>query len=164
MTRLAKRGMWVGLALLLAGCAENGRPVSTPEMSLAPSDSLPVAIGSLPPQELSAGSCGLFLWRKGSATELLFVADSRLPVARMNLDGAPVTLARTSAEGDLSPGALLRQRYESEGRTIDIGFIAEPQPGLIGGAAVKSGSLRISGADGWDIVLPVAGLIACKPR
>lgn len=119
-------------------------------------------IGTLPPQELEDGSCGMFLWARDSHRNLVFFTSDRTRQAHLVLDGQQIALPRTVAEGDLVFGQYTRQEFSQAG--IDLRLVVQPDPdsGIIGGAVVRQGMLNIRDAKGWDFVLPVAGLIACK--
>lgn len=166
MMRFYRHAALFAASLGVAACQQGAsRPALAPmPVAVANADGFPLEIGSLPAQELAVGSCGLFLWTKGAEPQLVFVSDSRSPTARMVLDGEIRTLQRTSAEGAGGYGQFVRQSFTSGETVIALGFEPEARPGLVDGAAVPRGALRLTDGEGWDMVLPVAGLIACKPK
>lgn len=157
------------LGLLAAGCA-NGGPQPPPLVA----EDAPAAaaqtqqtgfdrrIGVLPPRErLEAGACGLYIWSVGDRRRLVLYSTNRLEGAKMMVDGREQMLRRTAAEGNPALGQFNRQTFAAEDLTVRLSIDAERRAGIIDGAVVPRGSLRVIADDGWEIVMPVVGLIAC---
>lgn len=145
---------------LLVACAGAAPPASGPPVAMANHD-FGIDIGTLPAQKLAPGSCGLFLWSKAPQRRLVFFSDSRAPVARMMIDGRQSALERLAADGDMFRQSLVRQSFDAGGREIGLEFEVEQRPGLVDGAMVPRGTLRLADGTGREMVMPVGGLIAC---
>ncbi|MCH8686337.1 hypothetical protein [Pedomonas mirosovicensis] len=155
----------LALGALLAGCTPSGRasPRATAPVAAQPAKvGIQARIGTLPPQDLSAGTCGLFLWARSAERNMIFYATDRTATAQMMVDGKPVSLPRSLAEGDLVFGHYTTQEFAQGDLRVRAVIAPQPNSGIIGGAVVRRGMLNVSDGTGPDLVLPVAGLIACK--
>lgn len=121
-------------------------------------------IGALSPQDLRTGQCGLFLWSRDDTRDLVLFGSGSRAEAKMNIAGQDVTFARTAAEGANTLGQYPRQSYQRGDLSINLSMDIEPRPNLSGGAVVPRGSLRFEQTGGWNLVLPVGGIIACQPE
>lgn len=119
-------------------------------------------IGTLPPQKLKQGTCGLFLWARKVDANLVFFGYGAQGGARMILNGEPVDLTRTAANGAALYGQYARQIYAHEGRTISLNLEFEQRSEVADGAIVRKGRLRFEDETGWAYVVPVGGLVACQ--
>jgi len=129
----------------------------------APTASEPVKIGALAPRELKQGQCAMFLWAKRSRTRFVFFAQSQ-GKAVMALNGKERVFERTAAEGNPAFGQFTKQRFKAEAFTLALTIEVEARKGVLGGAVIPRGALRVNAGEGWKRILPVAGLIACKSR
>ncbi len=137
------------------------QPTQTPAPApVAQADS---PVGSLSPQTLEPGACGLFLWVRQRQAHLVFFSGGRSNEARMHMDGQDVTLQRLTADGTMLFGQHARQTFLANGRQIALNVVFQPRSDLASGAAVPQGTLRVEDNEGWSFVMPVAGLIACQP-
>ncbi|WP_308912011.1 hypothetical protein [Pseudokordiimonas caeni] len=160
----------VGAGLMLSACA--GTTSTPPPVTQAPAASAPTApseegpaarIGTLPPQELAGGTCGLYLFAREAGRRLVFVSDTTSTDARMQIDGKPAWLTRVSASGTAAGRFFPEMRYEAGGVTVSVSYVPELNGNLSGGAVIREGRLTFADASGWSYVMPVAGLIACRP-
>ena len=117
--------------------------------------------GRLAARKLSKGSCGLFLWTKSSDRKLVFFSTPN-GGASVVLGGAEVELERSAVEGAEVLGLYERQTFirPNERLQVTVGF--ERRPGMDRGVVVPQGSLRLVRPDGWEMILPVGGLVACE--
>lgn len=150
------------LAVAVAGCGSDRTP-QIAQTSDDPSVALGARLGVLPPRDaLEDGECAMFLWRRGTSRQRLVLhvseGDERAVIA---LDGAARRASRVSAEGLPVLGQYRKQSFAYEDLTIDLTVAVEQRAGLIGGAVVSSGVLRLTNADGWSASFPVGGLIGC---
>lgn len=153
----------VALTALLLGACTGAQTQSSEPPSQAAAASGPVArIGSLERQPLVAGRCGLFIWMRGDRSRLILHADSTMPSARVQVDGAERIVARTAAEGGQTFQDFNRLTYEAEGLIVNLNMQVERRPDVIGGAVIPRGAVRFTFDDGAAVVLPVGGIIACK--
>ena len=148
---LALAGMAASASAALAaaeGEGEAGVPVQT------------VEVETLPPQELRAGECGLFLWTNSSEPRLVFASFSG-GAARMRVNGQDVSLARNAAEGSEVLGQFESQNFYSPEMNVALSMEVERRPNVVDGAVVPSATLRVTETSGWETVIPVGGLIGC---
>ena len=157
----------VRLFLILALCLAVHACVSAPRNAQPQAAEDPVAalerrIGTLSPQKLEEGACGLFLWARATRAKLVFFSESDMHEALMALDDKEARLLRTNAEGRAVFGQHERQRFLVDDLTVELNISPEMRSGIVGGAVIKQGIIRLAQADGWEYVLPVAGMIACQ--
>ena len=119
-------------------------------------------IGTLAPQRLENGACGMFLWSRAEQPRLVFFSANNEAGARMVIDRKEVLLARASVDGKAFFGQFTTQEFEREDLKIRLTVEIEPRAGIIGGAVVSKGALRLQQDDGWEFVMPVGGLLACE--
>ncbi len=143
------------------------QPVSAPKPPIAqtpaaPDDVLLSRIGGLDRQALEDGECGLFLWAALPERQLVFFQRARDVGAQMHLDNSVQTLIRTRAEGDQIYSIFPDQSFRAGDLTITLSLATEGLQPVTKGSMVRQASLRLDDPDGWTIVLPVAGLVACQ--
>lgn len=149
------KALWAAALLLLGGCAGGERPAVPAPVG----DALP--LGALPRQELKAGECAIFLWKTGEGARLLLVAWPDPPRARVLLEGRQVDLPRLPPEkGDAGDA---HARYGDGDITLALDLTIEARAGLTNGALIPSGSLAYGRRGGESIVVPVRGLLGCRP-
>lgn len=161
--RLTKPACFLLLLVGLAACA-TPPGADTTSIASASSDATESSVlGTLAPQALDEGACGLFLWTVEAVPRLVFFSSAGQP-SLVQIDGQEIRLNRTSQSSSAS---------ESVGRTVQSFRSAEgnyevvvttPQPTkLEGGALVRHASIRLMRMqDGWEAIVPVGGLVACK--
>jgi len=76
--------------------------------------------------------------------------------------GQTTQFPRTQAEGAQALGQFERQTFEQGDYTlsVDVGF--EQRTGMARGVVVPQGSLRLTQSGGWELIMPVGGLVACE--
>ena len=153
---------------------QNNQPTYTPVTSNELSKNAPKApetsadlqlfsrIGALPAQPLIEKGCALFLWASLPERTLVFYTDTETPNALMNLDNSQTKLARTNAAGLSYLGIAGEQSFTGPNLEMRLTFVAEQTKGFSGGAVVKQATLRMRDKEGWEIIMPVAGLIGCN--
>ncbi len=110
----------------------------------------------LPPQDLAAGDCALFLFSSGADSEFRAFAPADGGSLKLNLDGVR-TLPAIAPLAESSE--MFEQTYESGGLTARLSAaLGEVLPQ---GRRVPEATLRLSGAEGAALVTPLAGLLAC---
>jgi len=120
-----------------------------------------IEIGALQPRELAAGQCAMFLWAKQSRARFVFHARSQ-GEAVMVLNGKERVFTRTAADGNPAFGQFTKQKFRAEEWALALTVDVQARKGMVGGAVIPRGALRVRAREGWTRVLPVAGLIACK--
>jgi len=119
-------------------------------------------IGGLPSQTVEADSCGLFLWASMPKRTLVFFADNLSGNAKLMYNGQQRSLPRLMARGDVLLGHFSEQTFEDETLRVSVSYRAEVKEGLRGGAIIREGTWRIAEKTGWELIIPVAGLIGCN--
>ncbi len=162
-------GMLV-LAVSLSSCETVGeglqknRPEISPDPhtnTIAQEDFEKNRVGVLAPQSLEAGECGLFLWLRSSDRDLIFFSGPN-STARMMINGQEVTIPRVSAEGAQILAQFERQIFQNDRNTVHLEMRFERRAGMTRGVVVPQGSVRLIDEDGWEMVMPVGGLVACE--
>ncbi len=150
----------------LASCetsASKSAAVAPPVPPLAPGEELLGRIETLPPQTLADGECGLFLWTRVGNDRLLAVFQRSTDSAiLMQLKGKTVRLERDQADGRSFLGIQEHQIVKNLDVTAELTFSGDSVEAIAQGLQVKRASLRLTDRDGWDVAMPVAGLIACQ--
>lgn len=149
-----------GLASACASPPENTAPVPA---SAAPAGVQDVPSDGLPPQRLSPGECGLFLWGMSAPRKFVFFSEGTSGEALVLIEDLPKVVTMTSAGGDVFGQFLTEMSFQDTAASTRIGVTLNPGEPLEGGQRVESGSLLIRKADGWETVLPVTGVRACMP-
>ena len=159
--RLAVAAIAMGLALGSCGGAQP-RVASSSAAAVLPAagDQMPLQL--LPPQTLAAQQCALFLWQKSEQPRRILMALDTPPIARVQIDGRLIDLPRIEISGDLQWGHFPHAVYSGSGLTLRLDLVIEDRERLIGGALVPEGSLSIERENGWSMIVPVAGMIACQ--
>ncbi len=120
---------------------------------------LQAALGAIGRQALPAGGCAAYLWTMAEPRTLVaMAAPTRL---RISLDGKPLDLVRTGAEGPETLGLSTMTRYAAGDVTATLAIRVEPRADLTGGALVTDATLTITPAGRDTIVAPVGGLVGC---
>lgn len=152
----------VFVCFLVAGCATSPGRFSDTAISLN-EDAFSSLIGPLRPQQLLDGQCGLFLWSRDEGRNLVFFGLSARSEGKMMIAGQEVTLKRISARGEAFFGQHPNQTYKKGDISVTLSLGMEARPNMAGGAVVSRGSLRFEQTGGWNLVVPVGGLVACQP-
>lgn len=119
------------------------------------------AIGTLTPRKLAAGECGMFLWAKTAERNLVFF-NTRGGDGQMMLSGRETKLTRIAADGAEVLGQFETQTFKHEDMSIELQIQFEQRPGLARGAVIPQGALRLKRDDGWELFVPVGGLVGCE--
>lgn len=159
--QLAVRVSSLLIASALAGCATPGNTPPRAAAASKPAPGVMGRIGALPPQTLAEGTCGLFLWARTAERSMVLYATDTPASARLMIDGQQVDLPRTVAEGTLVFGHHTAQEFAQGPLRVKVSIRPQPNSGITGGAVVRRGMVNFSDGTGPDLVLPVAGLIAC---
>jgi len=117
----------------------------------------------LEPRNLSPGECGLFVWTADNARRFVLFSQAQTQSAAWWDGTDEVILKLEEASGFSNYDQPPQQRFLlDDQREINLSLM-EPQE-IFSGTRYKSGSLRLTGPDGWEKVVPVLGLAACQLR
>ena len=151
-------------ALCLAACATSGggqggdaRPLLTPTEAPDP--------GALPVADVPSGRCGTILWAKSGADQVPVFRSVDDGTASMVLDDELVTLTLTGRGGETRVGIPATQAFRGEGQDgpVEVVMRATWGQSFPAGAYVSRATLNVAGPDGWERVMPVAGIAGCRP-
>lgn len=148
--------------IILSACTTP--PVQAPNRTGAPAANTAASAQAreLPPQQLPAGTCGMFLWSMGSPRRLVFFSKAASPTATAFINEQETTLTLVASRGDVFGEFLTEAEYRvNSGERVQLSIV--PGEMMENGQRVASGSLVVLDAAGWETVLPVAGLRACMP-
>lgn len=118
----------------------------------------------LPAQQLAYGSCGLFLWSLSGEPTFTFFSEATTGRATMLIGDRARDLSQTGAGGDIFGQFTTRQVFNSPSTSHTVDVQVEPGESLIDGQRVDSGRIKLTDADGWETVIPVSGVRACRER
>jgi hypothetical protein len=121
-----------------------------------------LGLGAIGTQALPARGCAAYLW---SATDRQLVAMAVADPAtiRVSIGGKTVDLARSAATGEGKLGFPDSAEYRRDDLTARLTMDIVQQDGLTAGARVPTGSLQIDRAGQDGVVVPLAGMIGCRP-
>ena len=149
--------------ILLTGCTTSGSDSAKKDKAPAfQSFTFESGISTLPPRQMTAGQCGLFLWSKVPQRELVFYSNSADMTGDMMIDGDARSLRRVSAEGEGFYGQFTRQTFEGDGYQVQLLLEPELRDGMANSVVIPRGSLRLKKTDGWEHVMAVGGLVSCQ--
>jgi hypothetical protein len=114
-------------------------------------------------QQLAPGQCALFLWARTSPARRILMATQNPASARIALKGKTLDLPLTAWDGEAHMGIHEVQTFSANGVTITVRFDGKSREGLIGGLVAENGSVEMKDAEGWELVVPAAGMLACQP-
>lgn len=141
------------LAVLLGAAA----PPSTLPASI---DGLP--IGALPPQKLPARGCAAYLFTTGATRAFAAMATTDPATLTLAPGGTATALARTAAVGTTGRGFPASATFAAAGLSVTLSLTVADRPDLQNGAAVPEATLTLARAGADTVVVPLAGLVACK--
>ncbi len=148
--------------LTLAGCATTSgasKPMPTAVKSANPDSG--ALFGVLPPRKLATGECGMFLWSRNTERALVFFGKDS-GVARAMISGHEVDLMRAAVDGREAFGQFENQTYAVGNERLQIDVKFEHRDGMGRGVIIQPGTLTLINGDGWQTILPVAGIVACQ--
>lgn len=122
-----------------------------------------VPLEEIPPQRLESGQCALFLWTRASPPRRVFMALQSPTLARVKVGGRVLDLPRVAWEGEPVFGHPTMQRFAGSGLQLTITIQPDTRSGLVGGAVAPAATIEYRAADGWETVIPAAGMIGCQP-
>lgn len=152
--------------LVLSGCATS-EPLETVDRNAKASEVVSQEfprIGKLPPQDLSPGECGLFLFSGRPSPRFVFFGEAAAAKGKMIIDGEETIFLRTEASGEVFELHFSNQKYISPALGLEVFLEVVPEDEEVSqdGRRISSGTLRMKGANGWSMVMPVGGAASCS--
>lgn len=161
------------ISLAIAGCqtlSSSETAEAEPSISLSseiqsePGSAVIPVIDRLDPlidSKLPDRKCGMILWTLDAQRPTAifrYISDENAEIA---VAGETILLTRTQFDGDSGFGVFTKQTFQS-----DQGIVVETDAvfGLSfdGGVYLERGIVNVTGADGWSIVSPAAGIAGCR--
>ena len=153
------RALFTSLCLLsLAACA-SGAPMSPAPQAGAQAAERPAA--SLPPQRLSEGACGLFLFERRPPNRFVFFEDLSARTVKIVHDGVVHELGVTEQAGALVSGESFRRVYLDARRNITFTLTGDVGEETGSGPRLENVLLAVRALDGTRTVRPLAGVRSC---
>ena len=134
----------LGLCIGLSACATLDTNIPVDEQRIG-----------LSPRNLSAGECGLFVWKADQSKTFILFADQ--DKASLYRDGAEVDLS--IASGSLAPNE--RKFVDQNGQIFSLSLLDAQE--IENSTRYKAGRLISTTQQGWEHVTPVVGLFTCQP-
>ena len=142
--------LMISISFFLSGCG------TTPDNQNESASNIASVQTGLPPQKLSPGECGLFIWTTNQSRK--FIGFETSNEGKLFLDGQTLSVARVENEGL----DARERRYElpnGEFATLSL----EPGKSLKDGQSF-AGQIVSKTTDGWDRVTPVVALSNCAAQ
>ncbi len=156
MNAICKMAAGLGALFMVSACADG------PELAPLATGAAGPSFSELPTQDLARGQCALVLWMQRARPQRLLVTLDRPAVAKIEIEGKTIELARVSQSGQPLFGQFPQSHYRGEGMTLGVSFAVDETKGLGGGAVVSSAVVEYVDAKGWMTIIPAAGIIACQ--
>ena len=149
------------LALSLSACAA-GSTAPADQRASAPPAPAALPLGVVAEQTLEDGQCLLVLWSRTPEPVRLLAALDRPAVARVQYRDVPLELPRMVSQGEPRFGHAPEQEFARGTIRIALRLDFEQRDRMIAGLVVPRGTLTLSHPPADDMVLPVAGMVACQ--
>jgi len=143
------------VSTLLTACAS----VKTPEVDQTQSSA---AEAGLAPQTLKPGECGLFLWTAREPRTFVFFSKAESEQAQVYVNDAPQQFAIADTEGEIFGEFMTKMAYSAGNGNSTLLVSLSPGELLEQGQRTKEATLTHTDGEGWETILPVAGVRACQ--
>lgn len=121
-----------------------------------------LVFGSLPPQLLPEGQCGLFLWGAGEGRPLYFFQNTAEARAIIPVNGKNIIIHRNAAARQIVEGFFARQSFIVGDIKISVNLQPDQGRNVLKGIVIPSGVINVTENSGRQSVLSVVGLFNCK--
>ncbi len=158
-----KQLAWI-VVLGLVACASEPKPEAAPASARLGKTSAPDPT-PLANYDIPSGRCGMILWTKDSGRVTPIFRSIDTVQASMIIEGDTVPLLLASQDGDLRYGMRAQQVFtpaDPEKHSTVVETKLEWGQAFPGGIYINRGSLKLTAPDGWQRILPVAGIAGCK--
>lgn len=156
MASILKRIACAATALAIAGVA--GAQSVGEQVSLGG-----FALQGLAAQTLTPGRCGLFLWSKTERPVFILYATENPAQALVRISGHDKKLARKTTSGESLLGHYEKQTFAADKYSLEVDLTYARDGKMTDGAMIERGVMRSRDAKGTVTVVPVGGMIGCKP-
>jgi hypothetical protein len=121
------------------------------------------ALQGLAAQPLTPGRCGLFLWSKTERPVFILYATENPAQALVRINGRDRKLARKATSGESLLGHYEKQTFSADKYNLDVDLTYVRDSKMVDGAMIERGVMRSRDAKGAVTIVPVGGMIGCKP-
>lgn len=156
MASVLKRLACAAAALMMAGAAS--AQTTGEQVNLGG-----FALQGLAAQKLTPGRCGLFLWSKTERPVFILYATENPATALVRIGDRDRKLARKGTSGQSLLGHYEKQTFSADKYTLDVDLTYVRDGKMTDGAMIERGVIRSRDAKGAVTVVPVGGMIGCKP-
>lgn len=156
MASILKRIVCAAAAVAMAGAA--GAQSVGEQVSLGG-----FALQGLAAQTLTPGRCGLFLWSKTERPVFILFATENPAQALVRIGGRDKKLARKATSGESLLGHYEKQTFSADKYSLDVDLTYARDGQMVDGAMIERGVMRSRDSKGAITVVPVGGMIGCKP-
>ncbi len=155
---IRKSVVFACMVLIMTACA-SGKDKSRP---VPPAPDVPKP-GTLPPQTLAAGECGLFLWTQDTPRRFVFFSRAATGTASAMLQSSERSdLTLTAQRGDLFGQFMTEMDFvTATGQPVSLRL--QPGESVEDGQKISAGRIELLDDGGWSTIIPIVGLRACQP-
>ena len=121
------------------------------------------ALQGLAAQPLTPGRCSLFLWSKTERPVFILYATENPAQALVRINGRDRKLARKATSGESLLGHYEKQTFSADKYNLDVDLTYVRDSKMVDGAMIERGVMRSRDAKGAVTIVPVGGMIGCKP-
>ena len=118
---------------------------------------------SLPAQTLDPGTCGLFLWTQDEPRRFILFYPAGAGTAEAVVDGRRTQLQVESQGGEIFAQFMTEMTFRRTGG-LPVALSMQPGELIEGGRRVPSARMISQDEEGWETIMPLAGLTACQPE
>lgn len=140
--------------------ANRGGSLPTLSQSEAPD------LGPLDGFGIPSGRCGMMLYGAAGTRSTPVFRSLDDGTATMQIEGSIVQLRLVGRGGDTRVGVPSIQYFSgvlADQSEVHLSVTTAWGKGFQAGSFVDSGTLSVTGADGWSRIMPVAGIAGCRP-
>lgn len=116
----------------------------------------------LKPQELAFGECGLFLWTASEPRRFVFFSKAGSNQALVDVAGEALTFAQTNSDGDVFGQFTTQMNYVNNKNDVELALVFSPGAIIDRGQRTEAARLTITDKEGWETIVPTAGVRACR--
>lgn len=157
-------GLILACSILTVGCASLQPTPRTPAAVIkdVTETAKEAATNALSARNLAAGQCGLFLFTRTDPARLIFFYSADSESAAFHDGQAEYDLSLEAANGALFGQFFTQMAFSApNGQNISVTYKAGAA--MNGGARINSGRIIVTDAEGWEVIIPIAGVRACQP-
>jgi hypothetical protein len=164
-----KSNLFIGVAAILAlaacasGASEKGAAKPLPSKTVVTANNAdPVSVMALSTRNLPSGSCGMLLWMVQQGKPVMMFRALQEGGAEMTVDEQPTMLQAVARNGEQRFGVFTNQDYATEDGRIKVSVRSTFGRPFDGGNYIDEAIVTVINAEGWEKIIPAAGLAGCR--